>query len=269
MLKKVSISLLMIGSLFASQEVYSGWNMIGVAKDSTPSAILKKYKGSMVWQWDNKNKKWLFYSDIKELTTLAEQTGKFGKIDKLEQNDAYWLYVGSDFYSSNNTNGSGSSTSSTGSTTGSTNSNTITITTDGNSTASTSGSSDTKGLTITQAELMKNQWWIVEEMDDKYVVSASLIFKEKISSFVFFNPEATTTSTAEVPYEIKTNDTLVMIFSKAKINGKVDLPKNDEKLIVTQKTENYIKLKDEDDTELYLFANQKAAEEAVKKLSSF
>ena len=103
MLKKISMAVLMSSGLLASQNVYNGWNMLGVAKDSTPSEILKKYKGAMIWQWDNKNKKWLFYSDIKKLVTLVEQTGKFAKIDKLKQNKGYWLYVGSIFYNSNTT----------------------------------------------------------------------------------------------------------------------------------------------------------------------
>jgi len=117
MLKKISMAVLMSSSLLASQNVYNGWNMLGVAKDSTPSEILKKYKGAMIWQWDNKNKKWLFYSDIKKLVTLVEQTGKFAKIDKLKQNEGYWLYVGSNFYNSNTTN-NGNNTTSTGNNTG-------------------------------------------------------------------------------------------------------------------------------------------------------
>jgi hypothetical protein len=290
MLRKISMALLMGGSLLASQNVYNGWNMLGVAKDSTPSEILKKYKGAMIWQWDNKNKKWLFYSDIKELATLAEQTGKFGKINKLAQNDAYWLYVGSNFYSSNTTNNGNNSTStgsdntgssssgSTGSATstgndntgssssGSTNSNTVVSGSDTTASANNNNSQQ-KGLPITKAELMKNTWWIVEEIKPNiYIISTSLIFKEKESFFTFLVANAT----AEVPYKIKEDYNLIMMFSKATLKGEMsDFPQNDEALVVMEKTEDYIKLNNKDNgDDIYLFATKEAAEDAIKKLTA-
>ena len=88
--------LLSTALLFAmgfSLEIHSGWNLISTeGKDVNVSCILKNLENnSIVWKWDNVNKKWLANSKSESIRNILNSKN-ITIFNKLTKSDGFWVY---------------------------------------------------------------------------------------------------------------------------------------------------------------------------------
>lgn len=88
------MSVALCSTIFAGTlTVESGWNLLSVSEPaSTADCILEQLpSGSVLYKYDNTNKKWLAKSNSYTLNTSFSQKG-FGAATTLSSTDGFWLY---------------------------------------------------------------------------------------------------------------------------------------------------------------------------------
>ena len=83
------------GSDEPTQDIQSGWNMIGFTYPTTPATISTSYNASIVWRWDNSTKKWQVYTNVPSYSDALSSfinSGTFSYIDSFDAGSACWIY---------------------------------------------------------------------------------------------------------------------------------------------------------------------------------